>query len=68
MLITTTNNKRSKLMSIPDNANFVVGRDNDNLGIEDTRVSGKHLEVKKEKDSIWIRDTSSNGSYIHGKR
>jgi ABC-type multidrug transport system ATPase subunit/ABC-type multidrug transport system permease subunit len=68
MRITTTDNKGTRSVSFSENTVFVVGRNNDDLAIEDTRVSREHLEVKSEHGSIYLRDTSSNGCYIRGKR
>lgn len=68
MVITTTDNKGTRSVSFPKNAVFVVGRNNEDLGIKDPRVSRNHLEIKTEKDVIYLRDTSNNGTFIKGKR
>ena len=68
MRITTKDNKETRSVSLSDNAIFVVGRNNEELDIEDSRVSRNHLEVKLKNGSILVCDKSSNGSYIQGKR
>lgn len=68
MRITTTDNRRTKSVSFAENVVCVIGRNNDDLGIEDERVSREHLEIKSENNSFYLRDKSRNGTYIHGKR
>lgn len=68
MLLNLTNNKETKSVSFSKNDVFVVGRNNENLQIKDTRVSREHLEIKCENNHTYIRDISSNGSFINNER
>jgi ABC transport system ATP-binding/permease protein len=68
MRITTIDNKGTRSVTFSENVIFVVGRNNDDLGIEDSRVSREHLEIKYNNESIYLYDKSSNGTFINGSR
>lgn len=68
MRITITDSKGARSVSFSENEVGVVGRNNDASGIEDTRVSKKHLEIKCKNGAYYLNDLSRNGTFIDGKR
>ncbi len=36
--------------------------------VPDGRVSRKHAEIVSEKDETWVRDLSTNGTFVNGER
>lgn len=56
---------------IPINGTITVGRDSDNMLVTDrtiTYVSGHHCVIEQRGGSCWLRDISSNGTFIDGSR
>ncbi|MEM6458613.1 MAG: FHA domain-containing protein [Planctomycetota bacterium] len=54
---------------VPAGAAWVVGRDQGDLALSDTRVSRRHAEFSTQNNVFVIRDLgSSNGTWVNGER
>ena len=49
---------------------FIVGRAEDcDLKLTDKRISGRHCEIRRSGDYLWIRDLeSTNGTFVNNKK
>jgi pSer/pThr/pTyr-binding forkhead associated (FHA) protein len=58
-----------KQMGLPEQGRFQIGRHADcQVNLDGDLVSRRHCEGEFRNGQLWLRDSSSNGTYVNGKQ